>query len=197
MADEGNSNEVTYSVDKDGSLVAKGTEGEVRYVKESDLLALKGSKETIEKRVRELEEASRTGGAGAQAELETTRQKVLQAEAEVERLKEKMESGTVTATELERAKAELATAKSSGEELSNKLLELQRNLIVATFGVPKTTVDNKKSLQELEVYAQALEDVTGKKLGNYAAGGGGGGAADLTGVSPMELARRGYEQSSK
>lgn len=191
MVDDGNKDAVTYTVDKDGALVAKGAGGETRYVKESDLLAVKGSKESLDAKVKELE-AKATGGAESKAELETARQKALQAEAKVSSLEEKIAAGTATAAERDSLKQQLAAAKSSGEGLNTKLLELQRTLIVGTYGVPAATVE-KKSLAELEVYAQALADVTGKKLGNYAAGGGGGGAPDLSGKSPMELARMAYE----
>lgn len=191
---EGNDT-LTGSVDKDGTLVVKDAAGaETRYTKESDLLALKGSRETAEAKIKELEAAQATGGAELKTELETVRQGKLQAEAKISGLEGEIAKGTATAAELATAKAELETAKTSGEGLGNKLLELQRTLIISTYGVPVATVE-KKTLQELEVYAEALAAVTGKALGNYAAGGGGGGT-NLDGKTPMELARIAYETSS-
>lgn len=198
MANDGNdTSNLTFTVGQDGAVVAKGADGaEVRYVKEADLMAVKGSKEAAEQRVKELEVAGTTGGAGSDTAVEEARQKVLQAEAQVESLKAQIAAGTATATERDNLKKELETAQQSGEQLNSKLLELQRTLITATYGVPKATVENKKTMQELETYAQALADVTGKPLGNYAVGGGGGGT-DLSGKSPMELARMAYESSNK
>ncbi len=187
----------TYTIDKDGALVATGEDKTItRYVKESDLLAVKGSKETAEARVKALEEAQKAGGADSKAELESTRSKQLQAEAKVAGLEEQLRNTSITAAESTKLKADLEAAKKSGEGLSSKLLEMQRTLILATYNVPKATVE-KKSLAELEVYAEALAAVTGKALGNYAAGGGGGGTPDLKGKSPLELARLAYENSNK
>jgi len=186
--------EVTYSLDKDGALVAKGADGEVRYVKESDLLAVKGSRETAEQRVKELEEAASTGGAETKTELESTRQKLLQAEAKAESLETKIAAATAGSVEAERLKTELETAKRSGENLSNQVLELQRTLIMATYGVPKATVE-AKTKEQLEAYADALSAVTGKQLGNYAAGGGSSGG-DFEGKRGLELARQAYESSN-
>ena len=191
MESDGN-NSLTGSVDKDGTLVVKGADGvETRYTKESHLLALKGSKESAEAKVKELEAAQATGGTVAAAELESTRQGKLQAEARISSLEEQIAKGTATTAELATAKAELETAKKSGEELGNKFLELQRTLIVSSYGVPKATVEGKTQ-EQLASYAEALAAVTGKALGNYAAGGGGGGT-DLSGKSPMELAVIAYE----
>ena len=183
----------TFTSNEDGTISIKDTDGkEVRYAKESDLLAVKGSREAAEDRAKELEASSKDGEKAVE-QLESTRQELLRAEAEKERLQGIVDSGTATAAELEQAKADLETAKKSGEELSKGLLELQRTMIVSTYGVPKATVEEKSS-EELKVYAQALADVTGKQLGNYAAGGGSGGG-DLSGKSPLELAIMAYEQA--
>lgn len=190
----GDNKEVTYTLSEDGSLVAKEGESEVRYVKESDLLAVKGSKEAAEQRVKDLESKSSSGDS-AKAELESTRQKQLQAEARVSSLEEQIAAGSATAAERDKLKADLETAKNSSEELSKEFLELQRTLIVGTYGVPRATVDSKDK-EALKLYAEALADVTGKKMGNYAAGGGGAGA-DLSGKSPMELARIAYDSGNK
>ncbi len=193
MADEGNKGEVTYTSNQDGTMTVKDAAGvEVRFAKEDDLLAVKGSKETAEAKVKELESAQTTGNEAAKTEAETLRQGKLQAEAKVTGLEEKIAAGTATAAELTTMTADLVTAKKTGEEQGTKLLELQKTLIVGTFKVPVATVENK-TLEQLEVYAEALTAVTGTKLGNYAAGGGGGGT-DLSGKNPTELAKIAYEQ---
>jgi len=189
---EGNTDSLTGSISEDGALVVKSGEAEVRYVKESDLLALKGSKESIEQQLKELQ----ASGGASQTELEAIRQEKLRAEASIASLEEKVQAGSASVAEAEKLKTELEAAKTSGEGLGTKLLELQRTLIVNTYGVPRATVDSKDTIEKLEVYAEALASVTGKPLGNYAAGGAGGGG-NLQGKSPMELAALAYESSDK
>ncbi len=189
---EGNNN-LTGSIGEDGALIVKDGEAEVRYVKEADLLTLKGSKESVEQQLKDLQAS---GGGDSKEALETAKQATLQAEAKVTSLEEQLAKGTASAAETEKLKADLQTAKTSGEGLGTKLLELQRTLIVNTYGVPRATVDSKDTIEKLEVYAEALASVTGKPLGNYAAGGAGGGG-NLQGKSPMELAALAYESSDK
>ena len=188
--------EITGSVDeKDGALIIKGEDGaELRYVKESDLLAVKGSRDTIEKTAKEAEAALVTASTETAGKVEAERQKVLLAEAKVSTLEEQIKAGGASATELAQAKQDLVTAKSSGEELGNKFLELRRSVVVATYNIPVATVASK-SLAELDVFEEALKAVIGSKgVGNYAIGGGGGGASDLVGKSPMELAQIAYSE---
>ena len=185
--------EVTGTVDeKDGAVIIKNEAGEeVRYAKESDLLAVKGSKETAEVAAKEAKATAET----LNTRLSEATNRLSQAEADKERLTEQIAKGGGTAEELAAARQELATAKTSSEELGNKFLELRRTVITATYGVPKETV-NSKNLSELGVYEEALKAVIGEKnLGNFAIGGVGGGANALEGKSPMELAQMAYSQT--
>lgn len=192
---------VTGTVDeKEGVLTVGEGEAAIRYVKEADLLAVKGSKESaVEKAAAEAKTAAETAHATAIKEatdaVDTEKNKLLQAEAKVTGLQEQITKGGVSEEELTRLKGELVTAKTSGESLGTKYLELKRDVIVKTYGVPKETVASK-DLTALTVYEEALIAVIGdKNLGNFAAGGGGGGAAALQGKSPQELAQMAYEQS--
>jgi len=180
---------LTAIANEDGSISVKGADGtDVRYAKEADLLAVKGSKESAEA---ELKKAGATTDA-MNAQLSDTVNKLTQAEAARERLEEQIKQGGGTAAELATAKSELATAKTSGEELGNKFLELRRATISQAYGVPRETVDSK-DIAALDIYEEALKNVIGQKaLGNFAVGGGGGGANALEGKSPMELAQLAY-----
>jgi len=191
-------NEVTGTVSGDGTLVIKGEDGnEVRYVKEADLLAVKGSKENVEKAAKEAEAARDSAIAEANSKVDAEHQKVLQAEARVSSLEEQVRQGGGSAAELAKATADLAAAKTSSEELGNKFLELKRNVITQAYGVPKETVANK-DLAALEVYEEALKAVIGdKSIGNFAVGAGGGGQNPLVGKDPMTLAVEAYAQSRK
>ena len=188
--------ELSGTVDeKDGTLTVRDSNGkEVRYVKESDLVAVKESRKSKEDVAKEVELATATAIAEANAKLDTEKTRALQAEARVSSLEEKIAKGSVDSAELAKAKAELEAAKKSSETLGNKHLELRRSVIIATYGVPKETVASK-DLAALDLYEEALKAVIGdKKLGNFAIGGGGG-ASTLQGKSPMELAVEAYSHS--
>jgi len=183
MAD--NDNPLTYTTNEDGTVTIKDKDGnEVRWAKESDLLAVKGSREAAETKVKEIETSSQAEAATRKAELETattsletTRQQLLQAEAKAEELEKKVGEGTGSAEELVKVKQELETAVKSGEGLSNKVLEYRRQIMVATYGIPADSVKDK-TLEQLDSYEEALKAVLAAKgLGNFAAGGGAGGGA--------------------
>lgn len=188
MAEE----QMTYTANDDGTIVVKDSGGtEVRYAKEADLLAVKGSRDELQKKA-EAAGVSQESMEAVNKQLSEATNKLTQAEAARERLEEQIKAGGGTAEELAKAKSELETAKTSGEESSVKLLELRRAVITATYGVPRGTVD-EKDLAALDVYEQALKDVLGQKqLGNLALNAGGGGANALEGKSPRELAQMAY-----
>lgn len=188
--------EVTGTVSEDGSVSIKDAEGkEVKYVPETDLLAVKGGKEGAEKATQAAEAAREIAVKEASDRVAAEHQLVLQAEAKVTGLTEQIAKGGATVEELAKAKQELETAQKSSEELGTKHLELRRSTVIATYGVPKETVESK-DLAALDVYEEALKAVIGdKNLGNFAIGGGGAGAAALQGKSPQELAVLAYSQN--
>lgn len=197
-------NNLTYMANQDGTISVKDIAGvEVRYAKESDLLAVKGSKEAAEGRAAELAKQAETSQsthateiATANTNLEATRQQVLQAEAKVSSLEEQVTAGTGSAEELAKVKQELAAAKISGEGLATKALESRRALMVMSYGIPAKDVETK-TMEQLGYYEEALKAVISTKgVGNYAIGGGGGGI-NLEGKKPMELAREAYASSNK
>ncbi|KKL55102.1 hypothetical protein LCGC14_2258770 [marine sediment metagenome] len=190
--------DVTYMAGQDGVVVAteEGQES-VRYVKESDLLAVKGGAETKEKAASEAATTAATALTEATGKVEVEHNLSLRAEARITGLEEQIKAGGGSAAELAAAKAELETAKKSGEEHSASLLTLRREVITAKYGVPATTVETK-DLAALAVYEEALNAVIGdKKLGNFAVGAGGGGAQALEGKSPMTLAQDAYATSNR
>jgi len=187
---------LTYTPNEDGTLSVKDSEGkEVRYAKESDLLAVKGSREAADARVKEIETSSQAEAEARKAELttantnlDTARQQLLQAEAKAEELEKKVGDGTSSAEELAKVKQELETAVKSGESLSNKVIEYRRQIMVATYGIPADSVKDK-TLEQLDSYEEALKAVLASKgLGNFAAGVGTGGGT--TPEKPLDRARR-------
>jgi len=191
--------DVTGTVDeKDGALVVKGADGAaVRWVKESDLLAVKGGKESFEKEAKSAKEAHATAVAEATTKLEAERQKALGAEARAASLEEKLHAHEGSAAELARVKADLEAAKKSSETQGSRYLDLRKAVLVSTYGIPKATVE-KKTLAELDVYEDVLKSVIGDKAaGNFAVGGGTGGANPLANRKPMDLAVDAYSRSNK
>jgi len=193
-----NDTKLTYTENKDGTLSIRDSEGkDVRYAKESDLLAVKGSAEALERQAAESQKAHQAEITTATTDLATARQEVLQAEAKVTGLEEKVAVHTGTAEELAQVKQDLEAAKKSGVELTDEALEYRRTLIVATYGIPADTV-KEKTMEQLDHYEEAIKAVLATRgAGNYAIGGGGGGAEALKGISPMSLARMAYEQGGK
>lgn len=191
-------NELTAIAEQDGAVSIKDAEGNtVRYVKETDLLAVKGSKESLESQAKAAEAAREVAVREANEKVEAERQKTLQAEAKVTSLEEQVKTGGASAEELATAKQALVTAQEAEKGSATKLLELKRTTMIGTYGVPKETVESK-TLAELETFEEALKAVIGQKnAGNYAIGGTGGGANPLIGIHPTELARQAYEQGAK
>lgn len=188
--------EVTGTSNEDGTLTVKDTEGkEVRYAKESDLLAVKGSRDDLQKKVEAADAAKGTKSPEtivAEKAADEAKNAQVKAEAETERLTEEIKIHTGTTEELEKLKTELKTAEEAGKSSATALLELRRTFIIGTYKVPPETV-NEKDLKQLELFEEALKAVIGGAgTGNYAIGGGGGGAGSLEGKSPMELAQMAY-----
>lgn len=186
--------ELTFTPNKDGTISVKDSDGnEVRYAKESDLLAVKGSAEDIKTKAAEVtksaEEAQKANKAEietANASLGTSRQDLLKAEVKITTLEEQVKEGAGSTEELAKAKAELETAKTSGAELTAKTLEYRRQIIVSTYGIPADTV-KEKSMEELDHYEEALKAVIATKgIGNFATGGGTGGS---TPIAPLDRAK--------
>lgn len=177
----------TYIANEDGTITMKEEDGkETRFVKEADLLAVKGGAEAAERR-------AKGEVTAAQEQLSQSKQSLLQAEAQVETLKEDLAKGAGSAEELAKVKQDLETAQGNVTSLSGKVLEFRKAAIVATFKVAPDTVKDK-TLEQLDLFEEALRAVgAGQGVGNFAIGGGAGGA-NLTGKSPMELARMAYDK---
>lgn len=160
-----------------------------KMVPESDLLTVKAGKEGLEKKLKESEAVNKTA-------LEDAQQKLLQSEASIEKLKEEYGNSSASTKELVDTKQQLETAQKRGEELSTKVLELRKDTIMSAFKVPAELVDGKTP-EQLDILEEALKAIAANKgIGNYAAGGSGGGS-DLTGMSPLALAREGYARNTK
>src|SRR4030042_1720840 len=156
------------------------SKSQAKLVPESDLLAVKGAKEGLEKKLGEVENTYKLKVSEAEAKLFST-------EAKVKELESQLSQASLTAAELAAVKAKLEATQKSSEELTNKALEYRRKIIAATYGIPADTV-NTKTMEQLDHYEEALKAVTSMKKpagGGFAAGTSGGSA----GVTESNLDR--------
>jgi len=189
--------EVTGTVDeKDGTLTVGEADKATRYVKESDLLAVKEGREKAEARLKELESNASKENPEAVVKLEAANSAKLKAEADVERLTDELNKAKEGSQNTDELQKKLEAAQEAEKGTGNKLLELSREKLVATYKL-KPEVVAEKNLEQLSVLEEALKAVVGAGgLGNFALGGGGGGSK-LEGLSNRELARIGYEEAMK
>ncbi len=191
-------NEVTGAVGEDGAVTIGEGEAAVRYVKESDLLTVKGSRDTLQGKLDTIDKSQNAAITEAETKAETARQAALQAEATTERLTKEISDAGDNKEKVTSLTAERDAAIEAGKGTATQLLEMKQQVVIATFGVPKESVEGK-TLVELTAFEVALKEVVGLKgTGNFAVGGAGGSdAGALDGLSPMELSRRGYASSNK
>lgn len=157
-------------------------------VPEKDLLAVKASKEKVEKQAIEAQTSHAAEIEASKVSKEEVRQQLLQTEASVSSLEEAAQKSAGSTEELAAVKQKLEAAEASSAELSGKVLEYRRSTIVAAYNVPADTIADK-TIEQLDNYEEALKAVmTTKGLGNYAVGGGGGGAP--TPERPIERAKK-------
>ena len=191
--------EVTGTVDEQGGVLTVG-EGKdaVKYVKETDLLTAKESLAGVQTKLDAADKTQSTAVTEAETKAETARQATIRVEADVERLTDEIKGAGDNKEKVTSLTTERDTAIEAGKTTATALLELRREVIVTSYGVPKETVA-EKTLDELKTFEEALKSVGAlKSAGNLAIGGdSGNGASALEGVPPMELARRGYESSNK
>jgi len=182
-----NDNPLTFVENKDGTISVKDTEGkEIRYAKESDLLAIKGSSEAARKEAEKAQEAAKAETATASTNLETVRQEKLRAEATISDLEEKVKAGAGSTEELAKVKLELENANKSVEGLSSKALELRKTILTTTYGISAEVVKDK-TLEQLDFFEEALKAVAAAKgIGNFAIAVPGGGGAPTT---PIDRAK--------
>lgn len=165
----------------------------VKLVPEADLLAIKGS---LGDKLTKAEEAANTANAAAEAakaNLSETQQKTYNLEARIKELEETTKQTASQKEELATAKKELEDTKKSVEGLNTKVLESQRRLVVATYGVKPETVKDK-TLEQLAAFEEALKAIgAGKGIGNLAVGAQPIGSA-AEAKSARELMAAGFEE---
>lgn len=182
--------EPTYSTEKDGAIAITVDGKHIRYVKESDLLAVKGASETTRS------ESEKTIAA-ARAELDEHKRKSDEAHAKLlqeQARREQMEQ-SLRETDALKVKAGELETKYSAAETSRKSLEDELTGIKRTTFVEKYKVDSEKvngmtldQLREAEKHLSLVGFNPASKPANYDGGNGGTPAAGQK-VTPLEQAR--------
>lgn len=194
--------QVTGAVGEDGAVTVGEGDKAVRYVKESDLLAVKGSRDTLQTK---LDEANKAGGEAtseavkaAEAKGEEHRQTGIKAEADISRLTDELKAATGNAEKVTELTKQLETAQEAGKGSATELLTIRRELIVSQYGVPTTSVA-EKSLDELKLYEDALKDIgVLKGSGNLALNAGNNGnTSQFEGKSPRQISVDAYASSNR
>ena len=185
----------TYTVNTDGSITIKGEDGKnVKFVKESDLGAVKSQLKDKESEVTKLQ----TDLAGATTKYDTAHQDVLKERAAKEQLeKDAQEAGTLK-TQLEGLTTKLANLEKVSGETSTKLTERLRTQLMTQYKIAEDKLKDR-ALADLETMESTLQ-LTGVGVvpANYdGKGGTSGGVDELKGKSPLALATMGYAESKK
>ena len=183
-----------FVVNTDGSADLTIEGKKVRFVKESDLGAVKSA---LKDRETELS-TTQANLATANSKYDTEHQVVLQERVAKEQLEKDAKEGTTLKTKVVELETEVADLKKVGGEINTKLTEQLRTTLKTTYKIEEAKLEGK-ALTELENIHNALQ-LTGvaPAAANYDGKGGGDGAgSDLAGKTPLQLAALGYELSEK
>lgn len=181
--------DLTYIANQDGSIIAKIEGQDVKFVKESDLLAVKGGSESYKTAA----EAEKTGLMTELAEANRLKGEehntVLQERTAKEQAEEKAKVADTLTTRVSELETENADHKTAREKLEEELLGKTRTILTTIYGVSEDTLKDKDKdqLRNLEEASKVL----GKKGGpaNFDTKGAGVGGGPTPGTSPIEQAK--------
>ncbi|KKN75148.1 hypothetical protein LCGC14_0383070 [marine sediment metagenome] len=180
---------------QDGSIGIKVDGKTVKYVKESDLGAIKSASEGKDREVSDLQAKLAT----ANSKYDTERQSVLQERAAKEVAEKEGKESATHKTRVGELETELAGLKTSSGEALIKLTDRVRTGLVDGYKIDAEKVKDM-ALGELESTEANLILVGAKPApANYDGKGGGAGSSssDLEGKTPLALATIGYETTKK
>lgn len=182
---------MTYTERGDGAIIIKDANAkDIPYVKESDLLAVKGASETA----RADYESKITQNLASLAESnrlhDETKQKLLQEQAAKEQLATKANEAATLKTKVGELETNLNAATAGRKQLEEELLGTKRSVLVTNYKVDPKKVE-AMSLDQLRETEKALT-----LAGITAAGSparfdhGPGGGTAITAVNPLDQARQ-------
>jgi len=188
--------EPTYNFNADGSINIPVNGTPTKYVKESDLLAVKGSSESKVREWEGKESQLNANLAEANRLREESHNQLLQERAAKEQLQGKYNDYDTIKTKVGELETELNTSKEAVGKHETELAGRIRTGLVATYNVAEDTLKDKdlSQLRNLEDAAKLIGPGKAEvKKPNYdgGAGGPGGGSAPET---PTDRANRILEE---
>jgi len=178
----------TFTFNQDGSVDLPVDGKPIRFVKESDLLAVKGGAETKGKEWDAKEAGFNTQLAEANRLREEEHQTLLKAQAEHEQLVAKYNDYDATKTRVGELEKESAGHKERSTKLETELAERLRTGLVTYYGATAEALKDK-TLDQLRSIEEAAKLIKGNGSGGKARYDGGGGSSS-TPESPLDMARR-------
>jgi DNA repair exonuclease SbcCD ATPase subunit len=165
-----------------------GNEG--KLVPEKDLLAIKARAEGLEKEYGEAKTTWNNTETTYKKQVDEATTKLFASEASIKKFEEQLKESASASTALAEAKAKLEALNKTHEDLRGKALDYRKRLITGTFNISPEVIKDK-TLEQLDLYEEALRAVSGGKgVGNFAVGGGGAGGQAKTPESPLDRAKR-------
>jgi len=183
------------NLNQDGSVTIKIDGKDVKFVKESDLGAVKSALDGKEKEISKLQADLAT----ANTKHDESHQSLLQERAAKEQFEKDARESATHKTRVGELETELAGLKTSSGETVTKLTDRVRKVLVDGYKIDADKIKDM-ALEDLERTEQTLQltGATPFAPANYdGKGGGGGSGGSLDGLSPMQLAVKGYEEKGK
>jgi len=183
-------------LNQDGSVSITIDGKPVKFVKESDLGAVKGALTGKESEITKLQ----TDLATANSKIDGSHQDLLKERAAKEQFEISAGESATLKTKVGELETEMAGVKTSSGELETKFTERLRSILTDSYHIDAEKI-KEFALADLERTEQTLI-LTGAKPApaDYDGKGGGSGnngAGDLEGKSPLALATMGYEANAK
>ena len=183
----------TDNLNQDGSITLKvGTEKETKWVRESDLGAVKGALTVKEGEVSNLQAKL----ADANTKYDTEHQELLKERTAIQQFEKDAGEGATLKTKVGELETELAGLKTSGEAVVTRLTDRVRKQLTEGYKVDAEKI-KEMALEDLERVESTLI-LTGVQSvpANYdGKGQTGASPSGLEGKSPLALATLGYEKN--
>ena len=189
----GDSNQA-YTLNQDGSITINLDGRSTKFVKESDLGAVKGALRDKESEVSKLQAEL----AGTTSRFDTEHQEVLKERAAKEQFEKDAKEVVNHRTKVAELTTQLAGLTKTSGETQARFTERLRKQLNTLYKISDDKLKDK-ALADLENIESTLQ-LTGvmPAVANYdGKGSGGNNASGLQGKSPLALATMGYENSNR
>ncbi len=182
-----------FTVNQDGSITIEQEGKKTKFVKESDLGAVKAALKEKETELATFQ----TNLANTNTKYDTEHQELLKERASKEELEKSAKEGVTLKTQVADLTKQMADLKGVSGSVETKLAERIRRQLAEGYKIDPEKIKGK-ALNDLENMEQTLS-ITGYKPApaNYDGSGGNRSASNLEGKSPLSLFTMGYEEKAK